>query len=127
MNKKKLAMFGLPILAIALVSATYLVLTLNSDVTVNEAFTIATTDASFSAFTGGVYCSQVNIHNNANVPIDAQLTFVPSNNGGVSYITSPVIETIPAESDASPEVCITVANDSPAGIVDGSVTIERLA
>jgi len=109
-------------------AAALVVINLPSTITINEAFSTTTTDASFDGFTGGQYCKTIPVANAANVDITAEVTFNEDTNPNlVVYTTNNGSHvTIPAGSSADVDSCIDVDTNSPAGVVSGTVTIARV-
>ena len=131
---KKLIMFGVPILAIALVAAVVLIANLDTTVTVSEAFDVVSESVVLEATAGNPneLCEQsvpIEITNLANWDLWAGLTYTETISSGVVYTTN-MDTTLPATLGSGQNfvnVCFEVAEDSPLGIVEGTVTIERVA
>jgi len=136
-NKKKLWLFLVPILGIALVAAAVWIANLDVTTTISEAISTAQTDIVISALVGGVTCEQVSIDNAANWDLWTALTFTETSNfvndglgndvGDVTYTTD-LPKTVTLSSGANMvDVCFDVTEDSLIGVITGTVTIERVA
>lgn len=75
MNRKKLLMFGFPILAIALISAFVFIAFVKVDATVSEALSTDTVELSMSGYVGETITQDIAIDNLASVPLNARLTW----------------------------------------------------
>lgn len=74
-HKKKLVMFGVPILALALVTAAIFIAYVKVDATVNEALSTSTIDIDLSGFPGETITEDITVANAASVPLYAKLTW----------------------------------------------------
>lgn len=127
-NKKKLWLFALPILGVALVAAAVLIANLDVTVTVSEAISTAQTELAVGPLPGGVTCETLSITNDATWDLWASLSFAETTNpNSVIYTTNlPSVATlIPGSNNV--DVCFNVTSDSPIGTITGTVTIDRVA
>lgn len=132
MNKKKLLMFGLPILAMALVAAAVWIASISTTVTVNEALSTSTISLSPSGvYPDGIeHCDNITVTNAASVPLNAKFTWTQTSNINASlYLTnmdtSLLVELL--SGDNIVPACFTVETGQPTTIIEGTVTIERVA
>jgi len=72
---RKLLMFGIPILAIALVAAAIFIAYVKVDTTVNEALSTSTIAVDLSGFPGETITQDITIDNAASVPLNTLLTW----------------------------------------------------
>lgn len=92
MNRKKLIMFGIPILAVALVTAYIFIAFVKVDATVSEALSTSTIEIDLSGFPGETITEDITIDNLASVPLDALLTWEEKKN---SYLLGNLSGTCP--------------------------------
>lgn len=130
---KKLLIFGVPILALAVVSAVAIFLaSVDTTVTVSEAFDISVVPLTVTdVYTDGIeHCVDVLVTNSASVPLNAQFTWIEDTNVAlVTYTTdadTPRTDVLTSGANSVP-ICFTVATDSPVGVIEGHVTVERVA
>ena len=129
---KKLLMFGLPVLVLAvLVSAVIYFHTVSVDITVDEALESTTLDISISAYPGETKTAEIEVNNKADVPLDVELIWVnlpvivPGTQEPVNYTTDmpktvtvePGLNTITAE--------FYIASDSEVGEIAGEIELNR--
>ncbi len=127
MNKKKLLMFGLPLLCLVIVSAGIIYLT-SVDVTfgVGEPLEVEDSPLNFSGYAGECISKTIHIGNKANGIIPIQLFWNElSNMAGSTYTTDmPKLDNVAiGGSDISIELCYN--SDSIVGDVSGEVIVVR--
>lgn len=130
MNKKKIA-FAFVALAVFSIAAyaAILIATVPADVTVSEAISTSTVSLAVSAFPGETQCEPVSVSNAASVDLNVLATFTETSNlDAVDYTqNTPFTQSIAAGTTEDVDICFTVATDSPVGLLEGDVTIERVA
>ena len=127
MNKKLLT-FG--ILASLLVTSGVMALVIsyfhqvNTDLTVVEARSSVDIPFSLSCFSGETKLSGLSVHNSADVPLKAQLTWTEDTNlGAVNYTTNlPMVLDLAPLADTFANVSMTCDALTPAGSVNGTIS-----
>ena len=128
-NKK----FVIPMIAllfVGLVSAvaiTYFHST-SSVLTVTEARSSADVDFALNAYSGETKTQTISIHNNANVPLCAEVSYTEdSNENAVDYSTNlPMTITLAPETDTTATASFSVSEVSAEGAVTGTVNYQKV-
>lgn len=128
MNKKiaiPLAVF----MSLAIVSAVAVLYfhQTNVDLTVTEARSSADVPFSLTAFSGETKTKDLVIHNSADVPLCASLSFVEDVNEGVTYTNNlPMTITLSPSADTTATVSFSVNEVSEAGMINGTINYQKV-
>jgi hypothetical protein len=124
---KKLLIPLFSVLAIGLIAAAVLIVTLPAHVTINEALSTTLVEVAVSGYPGETISYSIPIDNAANVPLNVELTFTETSPGGVFYSTNfPLTQTLQS-GENEVVVNFTIESDSPVGVIEGNIAINRIA
>jgi len=125
MNKKFIFGIVLSFLALAMVSATVVSYfhTTSVDLIVSEARNSTELPFVLNCYSGETVTKSLTIHNNANVPLKAELSWNESSNTeGVIYTSNmPLIVVLDPTADTIADVSMTCDEVTPAGTVSGTI------
>lgn len=127
---KKYAIPLMALLLVGLVSAVALYFhSTTATLVVDEARSSADVDFSLNAYSGETKTQTITIHNNANVPLCAEISYEETaNEDAVSYTTNlPQTITLAPEADTTATASFAVNEVSSAGTVTGTIYYTKVA
>ena len=126
--KRKIYVIPLALFAlISIVSAVVFIASIHVNVSVNEALSTTTTSLSISGFPGETIESIIDIHNEASVPLNIELSCTETSNvNGVTYTTDMPKILILAPGDNNVSVSHVIASNSSIGSFEGDISITRI-